>query len=66
MLNLQSSVYNIMLEMKLSLVVLKCTMYNTTRVFTTAEKRLFMTSIWGIIGSFDEHNRLNLGHCSKA
>ena len=41
-------------------------MYNTTRVVTTAEKRLFMTSILGIMGSFDEHNRLNLGHCSKA
>ncbi len=38
-------------------------MYNTTRVVTTAEKILFMTSM---MGSFDEHNRLNLGHCSKA
>ena len=46
---------------KLSLVV-----FNTTRVVTTAEKRLFMTLIWGIMGSFDKHNRLNLGHCSKA
>ena len=41
-------------------------MYNTTKdnfLATTAEKR---TSMSGIMGSFDKHNRLNLGHCSKA
>ena len=42
-------------------------MYNTTKdnflATTTAEKR---TSMSGIMGSFDKHNRLNLGHCSKA
>ena len=24
-----------------------------------------MTSMWGIMGSFNKHNRLNLGQCSK-
>ena len=42
-------------------------MYNTTKnnflATTTAEKR---TSMWGIMGSFDKRNRLNLGQCSKA
>ena len=31
--------------------------------YYTAEKR---TSMWGIMGSFHKHNRLNLGQCSKA
>ncbi len=54
-----------MLQMKLSLVD-RDNLKENIFLLLTAEKILFMTSIWGIMGSFDGHNRLNLGHCSKA
>ena len=57
----ESSVFSYLTN---DLVVLKCTI--PQECYYTAEKILFMTSLWGIMGSFDEHNRRNLGHCSKA